>query len=373
MALERRKTAGNAWETVEATPSSGSQPTIYTGDGPINGTGTVFALSESTPSTSGTFTLTFRGETTVPIAFDAVSEDIASALQVLATVDFEVRVKDGYEGEFLNEDELRFVFTGALQGPTENPTVTDDLTDNGVTVSDISTGETGDPASPVQYDLYVSSAEPFVYVFDGVAWAVTTVSSLAITTAKIADGAVTTAKIAGSAVESDRIANGGVHTVNIADYAISSLKLGDDAVTTAKIVDSSVTTAKIVDDAVTAAKIAAAEVGTSELATGAVTTAKIGAAAVDTAQIQAAAVTSAKIASGAVTNGKVAADAVDTAQIKDNAVTGPKIPPGEIGTTHLGTNCITADKMGFPVARLLHGSTIDQLIDALIAGNVMAP
>ena len=81
------------------------------------------------------------------------------------------------------------------------------------------------------------------------------ITDLAVTTAKIADGNVTTDKIDALAVTTTKIADGNVTTDKIDALAVTTDKIDALAVTTAKIADGNVTTDKIDDDSVTDLKL----------------------------------------------------------------------------------------------------------------------
>lgn len=99
-----------------------------------------FSITKGQTPTTGTFTLTFRDQTTAPIAFDADSSAVATALSNLSTVDGNVTFYPGmypnlssFSGStFLVRPTLYFQWIGNfLFIPTESPTITDS-TDGGL-------------------------------------------------------------------------------------------------------------------------------------------------------------------------------------------------------------------------------------------------
>lgn len=162
--LAERKPQGEAWGTA-AEESGGSQPThvrLYQGaDDPVNPTNTDFLIQvPGSPNTSGTFKLTFDGEETAAIAFDATGDEIAAALAALSTVgDGNAVAYPGY-GDSTPNDSTYVLFAGDFVGQAvATPTVTSDTTDNGVETVDDVAGSPGTPSDALSGDIYVKQAD----------------------------------------------------------------------------------------------------------------------------------------------------------------------------------------------------------------------
>lgn len=138
----------------------GSQPgapAVFTGSGPptapIN---TYFQVGPTgDPNTSGTFKLTFRGQTTAAIAFDATWDEVTAALAAISSIGAgNVASYPGTETTPVN-DSVYPIFTGIFTGEAiETPTVTDDTTDHGVTAQDGTPGTAGTPSDADDGDIY---------------------------------------------------------------------------------------------------------------------------------------------------------------------------------------------------------------------------
>lgn len=87
-------------------------------------------------ATAGTFTLTFDGETTAALAFDATAGDVQAALEALTNIGAGVVTVSGSPGEWVVE------FSGALGGQGIDPLEVDDtnLTDGNPAVSRLTEG-----------------------------------------------------------------------------------------------------------------------------------------------------------------------------------------------------------------------------------------
>lgn len=79
--------------------------------------------SVSTDATGGTFTITFDGETTAPIAFDATADEVQTTLEALGNIDAGDVEVTGTGGA---TDPWLIAFTGNLAGTDVAPITTDD-------------------------------------------------------------------------------------------------------------------------------------------------------------------------------------------------------------------------------------------------------
>jgi len=116
-------------------------------------------------------------------------------------------------------------------------------------------------------------------------------------------GTIATAQITSLAVTSAKLASFAVTTARLASLAVTSNRLATNAVTTAKLNSLAVTSSRIASFAVTTARIASLAVTSTRLASLAVTSAKIASFAVTTARLDTAAVTATRLANTAVTAG----------------------------------------------------------------------
>lgn len=120
---------------------------VITKNGPPTGPAHNEDIAISGTPTTGTFTITFRGQTTAPIAYDATNTDIALAMELLSSVGAgNIRAYPTYETYTLAADNNVYLqFIGDLGAqPVEAFTITDS-TDGSLTAVSDEAGSTNDP------------------------------------------------------------------------------------------------------------------------------------------------------------------------------------------------------------------------------------
>lgn len=127
-------------------------------------------------------------------------------------------------------------------------------------------------------------------MYNGTAWASTTVSS----------NTIGNAQIVGSAVTSDKIAASAINTTNINDLAVTAAKIDGYTITETKYGAGSVSTRALANNSVDTDKLATNAVSSNAITNGAVTLPKMAANSVDTTVLTNRAVTTDKLSTNAV-------------------------------------------------------------------------
>lgn len=200
---------------------------LFTGNGdPVAPINADFKVHRVSSNTAGTFTLTFRGQTTTPLAFDATGTEIAAALAALSSIGSgNVIPYPGQETHTPNSssDGTKILFVGALGcAATETPTVGNDTTDNGVLATDHVTGAAGTPDATHDGDFYYDFTASRM-------WVLQAEPSAGWLLAGYNGGRVTSSIIVGDDPGGDsptyvEIDPGGVVTVVVAGKAAASLQ-----------------------------------------------------------------------------------------------------------------------------------------------------
>jgi hypothetical protein len=96
-------------------------------------------------ATGGTFTLSFEGQTTSPIAFDASAAVVQAALDSLSTVDPGAITVSGGPGDESGSTPYFFAFAGALAAKDIEPLISDPTALEGPAVAEVQTTREGRP------------------------------------------------------------------------------------------------------------------------------------------------------------------------------------------------------------------------------------